>query len=597
MHFFHPIQQCAQQIYHTALPLSPTSSCLQNSYLQSITDNQLSHVTAFIGAPRTWGLLLRTIKTRPRKLTCITTSGQGIIAGCEDIVNIYDAVTGLFQQSLSPSEPVTKIQASPDGSTLFFAHSSSVTMWDVQTGGLIHTFTKKSKVNEIAVSISGNYFACGLSNCSVSVWNTRTKKEGKGFWGSQPIVAICWLPPQKLVVTTQSSLYIHAVTTGETLDVISIPNHVWGMVYCGDKDEFLVGTLESDGCSFRAISSRHSKPPKKRPPKVHRVQAVRRDMCQEKQSPTHPGQLTRPTLVGKDVVCITLPMGVRTFNTSSHDWTNNPPLLNMAASVTVSLNRNLVVQTMDSIKIFSTNVLTSGEAHNDTRVTHVHPLDKNYIICVLQPTRHIAVLELETLREAHFNDEISPLKAWWSNISLQKEVQSGLEGAPWVLHRLSPARTKIITIFGSTLNSSWEISLYDTRHKCIVAGLSLESGGGTVYDLTFASETRFYLKIYGPGQHFQIPCDITNPPWDRYRHMITEGKPITVTLSELQAVPPYILDANCEWVLDARSRKICWISPGDLRRGDGGHFWAGQSLVMVGDDGVVRKVSFREPDC
>jgi WD40 repeat protein len=72
-----------------------------------------------------------------------------------DIVNIYDAVTGVLQQSLSPSETVTKIQASPDGSTLFFAHSSSVTMWDVQTGGLIHTFTTQLRVNDIAVSVSG----------------------------------------------------------------------------------------------------------------------------------------------------------------------------------------------------------------------------------------------------------------------------------------------------------------------------------------------------------------------------------------------------------------------------------------------------------
>jgi len=109
MHFFYSIQQCAEQIYHTALPLSPTSSHLQKSCLQSVTDDQLSHVIAFIGAPSTWGLLLRTIDVRPRELTCITTSGQGIIAGCGDIVNIYDAVTGVLQQSLSPSEAVRKI--------------------------------------------------------------------------------------------------------------------------------------------------------------------------------------------------------------------------------------------------------------------------------------------------------------------------------------------------------------------------------------------------------------------------------------------------------------------------------------------------------
>lgn len=68
-------------------------------------------------------------------------------------------------------------------------------------------------------------------------------------------------------------------------------------------------------------------------------------------------------------------------------------------------------------------------------------------------------------------------------------------------------------------------------------------------------------------------------------------------LSEPHAKPPYTLDTNYEWVLDTRSRKICWISPGDIRKGNGGHFWAGTSLVMVGEDGVVRKLSFKEPDC
>ena len=68
MHFFYPIQQCAQQVYHTAVPLSPTSSSLHKT---CIVDIQISCVTAFSGAPDTWGLLLRTIDVRPRQLTCI----------------------------------------------------------------------------------------------------------------------------------------------------------------------------------------------------------------------------------------------------------------------------------------------------------------------------------------------------------------------------------------------------------------------------------------------------------------------------------------------------------------------------------------------
>ena len=93
MRFFHPIQQCAQQAYHTAIPLLPISSQLRKSCLQGVIDNQLSHITAFLGAPDTWGSLLRTIDVRPRQLTCIATSAQRIIAACENIVNAYDAVT------------------------------------------------------------------------------------------------------------------------------------------------------------------------------------------------------------------------------------------------------------------------------------------------------------------------------------------------------------------------------------------------------------------------------------------------------------------------------------------------------------------------
>ena len=630
MYFFYPIQQCVEQIYHTALPLSPTSSCLQNSYLQNITDDQPSHVTAFMGAPSTWGLLLRTIDTRPRELTCITTSGQEIIAGCGDIVNIYNAVTGVLQQSLSASEPVTKIQASLDGTTLFFAHSSSATMWDVQTGGLIHTFTTKSKVNDIAISTPGDYIACGLSNGSIRFWNIRTKQEGKSLGGGESVVAVCWLPPQRLVVAAQHSLSIYSIATGGALDTIFILDHVWGMVYCEDKDEFLVGTSNSEGskmCSFRVISGQHPKPPKKRLPKAKR-QAVYQEISQEKQSPTHPGQLMHPTLVGKEVLCITLPMGVQILNTSSYDWTNNPPLLDMATSTTVLLSRNLVVQTRDSIQIFSIDVLMGGGAHNDRHVSHIYSLDGNYIICILQPTRHIAVLKLETLREIRF-DEISSLwpavedvcemepdnrmllysdrmlisnimEAWWLDTSLDKQVRLDLEGVPWTLHRFSPTRSKIVIIFTST-DSSWEIRLYNVGYRCVVARQFLKSEGGTIYDLTFDSETRFYVKMYKPGWHAQIPCDITPSPRLRQKggyltnYTITEGEPMT--LSEPLAPPSYTLDANCEWVLDAQSRKICWISPGNLRKGNGGHFWADQSLVMVGDDGVVRKVSFREPDC
>ena len=135
----------------------------------------------------------------------------------------------------------------------------------------------------------------------------------------------------------------------------------------------------------------------------------------------------------------------------------------------------------------------------------------------------------------------------------------------------------------------------DTRNQVLLA--SLEDNrlrSREVYDIAFNLKTRFYLKIDGPEQQVQIPYNITPSPSDQCSHTITKGEP--TPLSEPWAWSPYTLDANCKWVLDEKSRKICWISPGNIRRGNGGHFWDDLSLIMVGDDGVVRKVSFKEPD-
>ena len=623
MQFFHPIQQCAQQIY-TALPLSPTSSHLQNSCLQSVTDDQLSHVIAFIGAPNTWGLLLRTIDVRPREPTYIITSGQAIIAACGDIVNIYDAVTGVLQQSLFPLEPVTKIQASPDGSTLFFAHSSSVTMWDVQTGGLIYTFTTQSEVNDIAVSTSGNHIACGSSNGLVEVWNTRTKKQGNVFRNSHPVVAIHWLSTAEFAVATQSSVCIYEIVTRFTSNTIPIPGCVWEMV-CLQDDKFLVGILQGMGvgqesCSFKIISRR-------RPNAVYERQSSMRLgqlVGEERESPIYTGQLMHPTIVGKEVACITPPNGVQSFGIESHNWTNNPPLLGAATSVAVSLNRNLVVQTKDSIQIFSVDVLTSREVRNDVRPPHVYPLGKKYIICVTQPDRHLTLLELETLRELRPDDDTLPfgsfllnqtssarasfcpglvakfdipavMRAWQSGTPLPRwtELEVDDNVIPRELYGLSPACTEMVVVTVYSPLFLQELRVNDAKRGDILACISLEDedlGSGGVYDIIFDSETRFHLKIDRSGQHVQIPYDITATPSGGFSHTITRGEPMPLP------EPPYTLDTNCEWVLDAQSRKICWIPPGNIRRGEDGHFWVGSSLVMAGDDGVVRKISFREPD-
>jgi hypothetical protein len=279
---------------------------------------------------------------------------------------------------------------------------------------------------------------------------------------------------------------------------------------------------------------------------------------------------------GWGIACITPPSGVQLLDARSYSWTNNPPLLDAATSVAESLNRNLVAQTKDSIQIFSLDVLKSGEVRNDVRPSHVYPLDDRHIACLLQPTRRLALLELETLRELRPNNDASPLQ--------------------WLLKNQSPSARAPFSR-GPVAKFGVEVVIQAWRSGTPLpvwtkAADDLEMG--EAYDVTFDSQTRSHLKLAGSGQHVQFPNDIIASPSGSHSHTMTDGEPLLS--SEAQETPPYSLDADCEWVVDAEFRKICWISPGNVRRGDGGHFWAGLSLVMVGDDGVVRKLTFREPD-
>ena len=612
MHFFHPIQQCAQQVYHTAVPLSPTSSQLYNSCLQMVTNNQLSCVTTFLGAPDTWGSLLRTIDIRPRQPTCIATSAQTIIAAYEGIVNIYNAVTFVLRQSLHPPETVTKIQDSPDGSTLFFAHSSSVSMWDVQTGGLIHTFSTQTEVMDIAVSMAEDHIACGLSDGSISFWNTHTKEEGKGFGDGEPVIAIYWLPHLELAVATQNSFRIHKVTVNRIPKIISTPGPVWGMIYLANWDEFLVGTSNpSKELQLELYTLKHGDYIQVHQPRWQ----FRRQMRSQ--------QLMRPMQVDNNIVFMTHPSGVVSLSADLHkdDQANNPPLLDAATSMAIStsLGTDLVVQTKDSIQIFTPDVLASSDVRKDAHPSQVYPLGDEHIICVLRPSRHLTLLKLETLKKhcpplslwSSLSNRSPPIhvpfgrglvaelgvsavmRAWQSGTPLPEWTETAGRDMP--LCGSSPKRTRMVT-YDSPRR---ELRVDDAKGGVTLTNLSLDDdyfGTWEVYDLTFDSETRFNLKMDGPGRHVQIPYDIIISPLRPHPYIITQGEPIP--LPEPRETPPYTLDANCEWVLDVKSRKVCWVSPGNVRRGDGGHFWAGRlSLVMVGDDGVVRKLTFREPDC
>lgn len=74
-------------------------------------------------------------------MTTIGDTSTARIAAARDdgTVGIYDSITGVLRLSLSPPQSIQMITGSPDGSILFCTHreSPSITLWDMQTGGLV----------------------------------------------------------------------------------------------------------------------------------------------------------------------------------------------------------------------------------------------------------------------------------------------------------------------------------------------------------------------------------------------------------------------------------------------------------------------------
>jgi hypothetical protein len=252
----------------------------------------------------------------------------------------------------------------------------------------------------------------------------------------------------------------------------------------------------------------------------------------------HPGEeLSSPMLTSGVVAWITLPRGVRLFDPLSWGSMHSIPLLDRATSVAVSLNRNLVAQIEDSLQIFSLDVLKDREVHNGIRTSHVYPLGRSHIVCLLQPDRHLTILELETLRKLHPNQYTSllislltnqppPARASFSRglvaeFGLSVVVQAWRRGTPlpkWVeiadgdppLSGLSPDCTRIVTFYDSP---RWELRVKDAIDGMILANLPLGDDGlemGRVYDVIFDSETRFHLRVDGPAGH--VPDSLRHTP-------------------------------------------------------------------------------------
>ena len=172
LEYFDVIHDSPSEIYHSALPLSP-SSWLHECYSLEFSQE----VRVVKGLQTKWGTCSRTVSFdhTPRGLSCWKDLvAVGLSSG--DII-ILNAITGVHMSILScHTDRVNSLAFSFDGTFLVSgSNDKTVNLWDIQTGGVIKTFSGHTKfVWSVSISLDYNMIASGSQDHTIQLWDAQT---------------------------------------------------------------------------------------------------------------------------------------------------------------------------------------------------------------------------------------------------------------------------------------------------------------------------------------------------------------------------------------------------------------------------------------
>jgi len=550
-------------------------------------------------------------------------AGERIVAVCEDnTVNVYDAVTGVLRFSLNPPETITKVESSPDGSVLFFAHlhDQKITVWDTQTGGLVHTFYTTFEIRDIAVSSGGKY----LGSCSFGGTFEFLEVEsrcGGSCSSGQPIVFICWLEPENQVALVhQKAALIFEVTTGRTLHTCRLGGgQCRGVVFSARQHQLAVSLEQPTGTRIAIIDTRTG--------------AVLKLLD------------TLPNVScftfsenGSDVICATHSGHLLLCNPRFLlGWNHHLSYLGRTHSMNPLRGGHLVVSSKECIQLLRLEYTRPSRANRGPEIVHVYQLKADEAIYgSSRDRRDINLLDMGSMRTlAHrhtgsigrgtspFTPRFlcAPIDRKIAIVSFREHGGFALEqyqlrytrpiwrkplSRPALLGSLSPSGKYLVTISGGEDTSGG-----GNLELCVRGGLSGDVLDvipfiqilGKPIEIAFTSEKQFYAEgcwVFSISEG-QPHTEVYDEESRVRRNFSLETVGSRLQIKEvsggevLPVLHPYSLDEDLEWVMDTKSRRVCWLPPGYVTGIKDGHFFDGSSIVTAGDDGVVRKLTFREP--
>ena len=171
--WFEAICGSPSQIYHSALPLSPSSTWVRNCYSAELS----GEVKVVKGLPAEWGTCFRTVALKSH--SCSLACWKDIIAVglSSGKIVVLNGTTGRQAAILSShTQLVGSLTFSLDGTSLVSgSHDATIKLWDMQTGGVVKTFCSNT-ISVWSVSISPDFttIASAAFDGEIQLWDIQT---------------------------------------------------------------------------------------------------------------------------------------------------------------------------------------------------------------------------------------------------------------------------------------------------------------------------------------------------------------------------------------------------------------------------------------
>ena len=167
------IHNSPSHIYHSALPLSPSSTWLQDCYSSGLSQE----VRVVKGLPAAWGICSHTVSLGAA-VRGISYWNNTIAVGSDHRdITILDVITGSQTATLSGhTDDVRSVVYSSDGRSLVSGSvDKTIKLWDMQTGGAIRTFSGHTElVRSVSISVDSTTIASGSFDKTIRLWDAKT---------------------------------------------------------------------------------------------------------------------------------------------------------------------------------------------------------------------------------------------------------------------------------------------------------------------------------------------------------------------------------------------------------------------------------------